>query len=121
MPESAQPGPPIKSGLTGGRGRRAGAFRPANSCACRGQAAAWQGRAWGEIMVLHAVAFVELSGSSGKSGSFWDEGDARLAACLVATPATPDEGVPVGVPIGCRSRHGLNDLLPGLEAPALQR
>ena len=62
-----------------------------------------------------------LSGPSGKSGSFWDEGDARLAACLVATPATPDEGVPVGVPIGCRSRHGLNDLLPGLKAPALQR
>ena len=62
-----------------------------------------------------------LSGSSGKSGSFWEEGDARLAAWLMATPAAPDEGVSVGVPVGRRSHYGLNDLLPGLKAPALER
>src|SRR5687768_8887347 len=62
-----------------------------------------------------------LSGSSGKSGCSWQEGDAGLAAWLMPAPATPDKRMPMRVPVGGRALHRSDDLLPALEPPALER
>src|ERR671938_395245 len=50
----------------------------------------------------------------------WQYTNAGLAAGAMAPPPAPDEGMPMLVPVGGGLRHGLADLLPGREAPALE-
>src|SRR5437762_3394428 len=66
-------------------------------------------------------ATLGLSGSSGKSPDAGDGGDPRLTSRLMAPSPTPDERVPVLVPVGRRLLDRATDLLPRLESPTFQR
>src|SRR5215204_2507170 len=61
-----------------------------------------------------------LSGLSTKLANTWCGGDSRCPAGPVTPPPTPDEWVPVGIPVHCRFLHRGGDLIPRLEPPALQ-
>src|SRR4051794_64405 len=64
---------------------------------------------------------VPLSGSSGKSPDTWNRRDPRPSPRPMPATATPNEGMPMFVPIGRRLLDRTTDLLPALEPPTFQR
>jgi hypothetical protein len=59
-----------------------------------------------------------ISGGSGKSCGARQEGNPGRAAGPMPAALAPDEGMAVRIPVECGTVDRIDDLLPGLKAPA---